>query len=98
HFDAGCAPCHGAPGEPATAFAPDMLPEPPPLVGAARDWSAAELFWIVRNGQKYTGMPAWIAHEREDEVWPVVAFLRQLQGMDREAYGALLRGAGARDG
>ena len=46
-----------------------MLPEPPPLAGAAHEWTANELFWIVKNGIKYTGMPPGRGG-REDEVWP----------------------------
>ena len=38
------------------------------------DWSDEELFWIVKNGFKYTGMPAWPAQGRDDEVWAQVAF------------------------
>lgn len=89
YFEAGCAPCHGAPGRPASAVRGAMLPSPPPLSEAAGDWSDAELFWIVRNGQKYTGMPSWIAPEREDEVWPVVALLRQLDQIDPDEYAEL---------
>jgi cytochrome c553 len=66
-----------------------MLPEPPQLVSSLDDWSTAELFWIVQNGQKYTGMPAWLAHDREDEIWAVAAFLEQLTGMDEETYDSL---------
>jgi cytochrome c553 len=69
-----------------------MLPEPPQLTQAAADWSSAELFWIVHNGQKFTGMPAWLAFSREDEVWPVVAFLRELPEIDGPAYESLVGG------
>lgn len=89
YFEAGCAPCHGAPGRAASAVRQAMQPSPPPLSEAARDWSDAELFWIVRNGQKYTGMPSWIAPERDDEVWPVVAMLKRLPDLDAAAYAEL---------
>jgi mono/diheme cytochrome c family protein len=70
HYYGGCAPCHGAPGDPGSPVVNRMLPDPPPLAGAAHEWTANELFWIVKNGIKYTGMPAWPAEERADEVWP----------------------------
>jgi cytochrome c553 len=89
YYEFGCAPCHGAPGRPPSPVRAAMLPSPPGLSQAARDWSDAELFWIVRNGQKYTGMPSWIAPEREDEVWPVVAFLKRLPRLDEAAYAEL---------
>ncbi|MGY3622520.1 c-type cytochrome [Bradyrhizobium sp. USDA 10063] len=91
HFDGGCAPCHGSPGEPSNPTVERMLPPPPSLSQAASSWSDAELFWIVKNGIKYTGMPSWVALEREDEVWAMVAFLRALPGMRADEYRKLAR-------
>jgi cytochrome c553 len=89
HFAIGCAPCHGAPGTPRAPIPLRMLPEPPSLAIAAPRWSAAELFWIVSNGLKFTGMPAWPGSGRADETWALVAFLRRLPGLDAEHYRAL---------
>jgi cytochrome c553 len=95
HYELGCAACHGAPGRPPSALQAAMLPSPPPLDEVARDWSPRQLYWIVRNGQKYTGMPAWIAPGRADEVWPVVSFLTRIPDLDAAAYREL---AGIADG
>jgi len=92
HFHGGCAPCHGAPGEPRNSIARGMLPEPPDLAASVPTWSTSELFWIVKNGLKYTGMPAWPAQKRDDEVWAVIAFIRQLPGMGEAAYRTLALG------
>jgi cytochrome c553 len=59
-----------------------MVPEPPPIEAAIADWNAAELHWIVYNGVKMTGMPAWPAEERPEEVWPVIAYLESLRDRD----------------
>ena len=40
-----------------------MLPPPPSLLDVADTWSDKQLFWIVQNGLKYTGMPAWVRKE-----------------------------------
>ena len=95
HYELGCAACHGAPGRPPSALQAAMLPSPPPLDDVARQWSRRQLYWIVRNGQKYTGMPAWIAPGRADEVWPVVTFLSRMPDLDAAAYRDL---AGIADG
>ncbi|TCT07656.1 c-type cytochrome [Aquabacter spiritensis] len=92
HFYAGCAYCHGAPGTPISPVAAAMLPAPPSLVGARAAWTAGELFWIVKHGIKYTGMPAWPAASRDDEVWAMVAFLWALPGLDAVAYRRLAMG------
>jgi len=89
HFASGCAPCHGAPGDLRNPITLHMLPEPPDLADRVPLWSAAELFWIVKHGIKYAGMPAWVAQERDDEVWAVVAFLQRLPGMTPERYRGL---------
>ena len=92
HFHDGCAYCHGAPGVPIDPIAQSMLPSPPDLSKAVRDWRDRELFWIVKHGIKYTGMPAWVAAQRDDEVWAVVAFLKQLPTLDAAGYRELALG------
>jgi cytochrome c553 len=92
HFHGGCAFCHGAPGIPVSPIARHMLPSPPDLATSMRPWSDKELFWIVRHGIKYTGMPGWVALEREDEIWAVVAFLKRIPAMDAETYRTLALG------
>ena len=57
-----------------------------------RQWQPNDLFWIVRNGFKYTGHAHWVAIEREDEIWAVVAFLTQIQKLDAKAYRDLALG------
>jgi cytochrome c553 len=86
HFHSGCAYCHGAPGIPINPIARSMLPPPPDLSDATRQWIDRELFWIIKHGIKYTGMPAWASQQRDDEVWAVVAFLKQLPALDAHAY------------
>src|SRR5690606_22829684 len=81
HYDTGCRPCHGAPALPSPSIAAAMTPSPPYLPPAVPKWEADELFYIVKHGVKFTGMPAWPAQGRDDEVWAMVAFLVQLPGM-----------------
>src|SRR5262249_10359654 len=92
HFHRGCAFCHGAPGIPVNPIAKHMLPPPPDLAVKMRPWQPNDLFWIVKNGLKYTGMPGWAAIEREDEIWAVVAFLTRVQGLEAQAYRDLALG------
>jgi cytochrome c553 len=92
HYYAGCAYCHGAPGQPITPISQDMLPSPPNLKEQVGEWTDQELFWLVKHGLKYTGMPAWPAQERDDEVWALVAFMRALPSLDEESYRDLALG------
>ncbi|PTR20511.1 cbb3-type cytochrome c oxidase subunit III [Cereibacter azotoformans] len=89
HYDSACRVCHGAPGVTQGATVRAMLPAPPPIGDAVRDWRPNELGWIVREGVKMSGMPGWPS-ARNDEVWPVVAFLTRVRGMRPEHYAALV--------
>jgi cytochrome c553 len=95
HFAAGCEPCHAGPGIAQSPVAAAMYPAPPALGDRVADWEAKELFWIVRHGFKFTGMPQWPGDGRDDEVWPVVAFLHRLPGMSPGEYAELTGREGA---
>lgn len=92
HFQGGCAPCHAAPGELINPVFAGMLPSPPRLETHTGRWKDHELHWIVRNGLQYAGMPTWSGAGRDDEVWAIVAFLRQLEEMPAATYQDLARG------
>ncbi len=86
HYEIGCAPCHGSPVEPQNPVPAHMLPVPPNLHEEARLWEPGELFWIVKHGLKYAGMPAWPELERDDEIEAVTAFLSKFQEIEPEDY------------
>ena len=86
YFSIGCAACHGEPGNPHTPVVNEMTPQAPYLTPMIKAWKTRELFWIVDNGIKYTGMPAWATGTRPDEVWSMVAFLLKLPDLDVETY------------
>lgn len=79
HYATACVPCHGSPSQEASATMRAMVPEPPHIDEAVAHWEPNELFWIVENGVKMTGMPAWPVEGRDDEVWAVVAYLVSVQ-------------------
>src|SRR5262249_31819933 len=97
HFAEHCSSCHTAPGVEASELAKGMYPRPPILTKAAKQWSDAELFWIIRNGIKMSGMPAWPDHSNDD-IWSIVAFLKKLPAMSEQDYGNLVKEAMAAAG
>lgn len=86
HYEAACADCHGSPERARSPVALGMLPPPPALEDVVGSWSDAQLFEIVKHGVRYTGMPAWPAISRDDEVWAMVAFLRRYPALDAQSY------------
>lgn len=92
HYEIGCRPCHGSPGLTQPRIARAMTPPPPYLAPVIKKWKPEELFYIVKHGIKFTGMPAWPALPRDDEVWAMVAFLEKLPALDEPAYTRLAYG------
>jgi cytochrome c553 len=90
HYEIGCAPCHGRPGGAPPAPMAAMTPPPPDLREHVRRWESEQLFYIVKHGIKFTGMPAWPIQTRDDEVWAVVTFLRRLPDMSSDEYQTLV--------
>lgn len=85
-YDNMCSGCHGAPGtKPAEGF----NPSPPELTPIAEQLSATELFWVTKNGIKMTGMPAFGLSHSDQEIWSIVAFLKQLPDLNADDYKAL---------
>lgn len=86
HFQSGCAVCHGSPAGQRSSAMLSMLPPPPDLSVAVNAWTDAQLFEIVKHGVRFTGMPSWPTQVRDDEVWAMVGFLRNLPQMSARDY------------
>lgn len=92
-FNSMCTGCHGAPGQDPEAMGQGLNPPAPDLAEEAAEMTPAELFWVTKNGIRMTGMPAWGVTHGDDDIWPVVAFMTRLPGLDESAYQALLASA-----
>ncbi len=75
----GCVFCHGGPGATWAKFSEGLNPGPPDLKDVVGELKPAELFWVVKNGIRMTGMPSFGAAGVPDpEIWSIVAFLKKL--------------------
>jgi cytochrome c553 len=86
-----CAHCHGGPGFGQNPVVLSMHPRPQYLVTdlPLAQYTAPELFRIVKAGAKYSAMPSWPADRRDDEIWQMVAFLRALPTMSPATFDKL---------
>ena len=87
HFADHCALCHGNDGRGATTIGRNLYPKVPDMtLAATQNLSDGELFWIIKNGVRLTGMPAWGVDTPEDdrESWGLVRFIRHLPKMTPE--------------
>jgi mono/diheme cytochrome c family protein len=81
HFADHCAVCHDNNGSGETLFGRGMYPRPPDLRAAeTQQLSDGELFYIIENGVKFTGMPAFGSGSTEgvSDSWALVHFVRHL--------------------
>ena len=84
----GCVNCHGGPPNADWAkFSEGLIPIPADLKVMAKTRTPAELFWAIKNGIKFTGMPSFgLASSSDDQLWSIVAFIRNLPSMSDADY------------
>lgn len=92
HFGTTCVTCHGGPGVAPNAIAENIEPRPPRLYDEPHRFSPGGHFWLIHEGLAMSGMPAWPAVDRTDEVWAMVAFVEELPEMSRETFRAHTQG------
>ena len=88
HYNEMCVMCHGAPGIEAGEAHEGLNPQPP-LLAKVKDLVTdppGELFWVIKNGIKMTGMPAWGPTHSDEKIWAMVAFVRKLPNLSAEEY------------
>lgn len=87
HFADHCAICHANDGSGNTTFGQNLYPPPPDLRKAhTQSLSDGEIFYIIRNGVRFTGMPAFGVGDPADDTdsWKLVRFIRHLPEISQE--------------
>lgn len=89
HFARDCAFCHANNGAGKSEAGTGMYP-PTPDLRREDDLTDGELFFIIKHGVRWTGMPRW--KDPDDRVWQLVSFIRHLpriSAADLEAMSAI---------
>jgi cytochrome c553 len=86
HYANVCSKCHGGPGLGQNPIALSMRPRPQHLPAVVDQFSDEEIYVILRDGVRFSAMPAWPTTGNLDEIWSLVAFLRELPEMDAATY------------
>ncbi|HEY7532892.1 MAG TPA: c-type cytochrome [Nitrospiraceae bacterium] len=87
HFADHCATCHGNDGSGQTPIGKNVYPKAPDLrLEDTQSMSDGELFWVIHNGIRFTGMPAWGEGDPEKDMdsWKLVHFIRHLPKLTPE--------------
>ena len=88
-FLGSCAQCHGADARGDTNVGRHMDPPAMDLTSShVQHWSDAELFWIIQNGVRLTGMPAWHSSISENDTWKLARFIHQIPRLDAASTAA----------
>ena len=87
HWADHCATCHGNDGKGQTALGHGMYPKAPDMTHeATQTLSDGELFSVIENGIRLTGMPGWGSGTAESAYgsWTLVHFIRHLPKLTAE--------------
>jgi mono/diheme cytochrome c family protein len=85
HFADHCASCHGNDGSGDTPLGRGLYPRAPDMrAQATQGLTDGELFYIIENGVRLTGMPAWGTPGKREESWELVHFIRRLPVLTAE--------------
>jgi mono/diheme cytochrome c family protein len=99
HFHEMCVTCHGAPGVPRDEIGEGLNPEAPELSRhAAGEYTEQQLFWIIKNGIKFTGMPSFEKSHTDEQIWAMSKFVKRMDGMSDAQYEEVIRAVKAANG
>jgi mono/diheme cytochrome c family protein len=80
-YRTNCAGCHGDFNQPSAWGANGFYPRVPQFANAPSTLRSEEMFLVVRNGVRYSGMGAWKDLMSEAETWKVVMFLSNIRSL-----------------
>lgn len=87
HFADHCATCHANNGSGDTEIGRNLYPKAPDMRAAGtQNLSDGEIYYIIENGIRLSGMPAWGKSDdlNDEESWKLVQFIRHLHSLTPE--------------
>ena len=93
HFADHCSFCHANDGSGATPIGQGLYPKPPDMrLAATQDLTDGEIFYVIQNGVRLTGMPAFGDNKngaKDEDSWKLVHFIRRLTKITTEEIEAM---------
>jgi len=77
-YTMNCALCHGGLDHKASSLASSFYPPPPNLISDPPDDPEWHIFYTIRTGVRYTGMPAWDGTLAEQDMWKITMLLSHM--------------------
>ena len=78
-YTMNCSLCHGTLDNKPSPLEKSFYPPVPQLILDPLDDPEWHIYYAVRTGVRYTGMPSWNKALGDQDLWKVVAFLSRLQ-------------------
>lgn len=77
-YTMNCSVCHGTLDYQPSPLEHSMYPPPPQVIIHPLDDEEWHIYYAVRTGVRYTGMPAWNKALDDQDMWKVTGFLTHL--------------------
>jgi len=77
-YTMNCSLCHGTLDRKPSPLANSLYPPPPNLISDPPDDPEWHIYYAIRTGVRYTGMPAWDKTLSEQDTWKVTMFLSHM--------------------
>jgi mono/diheme cytochrome c family protein len=94
-YNVNCSVCHGTMDLKPSVLEHSMYPPPPQLLLDPLDDPEWHIYYAIRTGVRYTGMPAWSRAMSDQDIWKVTAFLSRVNRLPpaaqtfwKDTYGA----------
>lgn len=98
HFVEHCGMCHGIDGRGDTVIGKNLYPKVPDMTQAqTQELTDGEIYYIITNGVRLTGMPAWGSEDTPEAIWDLVSLIRRLPKLSPEEMKRLQEAAKAND-
>lgn len=80
-YDKNCAFCHGSLKQPISPMRHNFYPSVPQLMSFTPDDPDGNLFYTIKYGVRFTGMPGWSGVLSDDDIWKTVVFIKNSSQM-----------------
>lgn len=91
-YKTNCAVCHSLPGGAGTAISMGMFPAPPWFFEADQgldQFPIGNVFWLIKNGIRLTGMPGFQDNLKDEEMWQIALMLQAGKNLPESVKKAL---------
>jgi mono/diheme cytochrome c family protein len=87
-YEEHCALCHGGAKAKVSKMQNQFSPPAPQLINRIPHDPPSWIFWVTKHGVRMTGMPAWTGILSDDDIWKIVAFIKNSGKLPPETHAA----------